>query len=54
MRAEEIAAQKKDNPSHFGVGCERPCICVVEGQVPCPGVVNLPDHMRGVKYRNEA
>ncbi|XP_031630905.1 probable 28S ribosomal protein S25, mitochondrial [Contarinia nasturtii] len=44
--AEKIAAQKKENPSIFGYGCERPCICMVPGQVPCPGVVRLPNHMR--------
>ena len=36
-------------PSDFGWGCERQCICAVQGQVPCPGVVVMPDNMRG-KY----
>jgi small subunit ribosomal protein S25 len=43
--------QKKDNPANFGFGCSRQCICEVLGQVPCPGVVPLPKHMRG-KYRH--
>ncbi|CAH2266479.1 probable 28S ribosomal protein S25, mitochondrial [Pararge aegeria] len=51
LEAEAIAAEKKDNPANFGVGCERPCICEVYGQIPCPGVVPLPKVMRG-KYKN--
>lgn len=47
IQAEKIAAQKKENPSIFGVGSARTCICMVPGQLPCPGVVKLPDHMRG-------
>lgn len=54
IRAEQIAAQKKENPSIFGIGCERTCICMVPGQLPCPGVVKLPDHMRGkFKYNKD-
>lgn len=45
--AEEKLEQKRENPSNFGVGCERTCICMVPGQLPCPGIVKLPDHMRG-------
>jgi len=46
-----IAREKKDNQANFGYGCERHCICEVPGQVPCPAVVPLPDHMRGkIKY----
>lgn len=48
---EAIAAEKKENPANFGVGCLRPCICEIPDQVPCPGVVPLPRHMQG-KYRN--
>lgn len=44
---EATAREKKDNPANFGVGCDRNCICHVPGQVPCPGIVPLPDHMRG-------
>lgn len=45
--AEQKLAQDKVNPSQFGVLCERNCICMVPGQLPCPGVVRLPNHMRG-------
>lgn len=51
LAAEQKAVQKKDNPANFGFGCSRQCICEVLGQVPCPGVVPLPKHMRG-KYRH--
>lgn len=44
---EATALEKKDNPANFGVGCSMSCICHVPGQVPCPGIVPLPDHMRG-------
>ncbi|KAF9797492.1 hypothetical protein SFRURICE_008740 [Spodoptera frugiperda] len=27
LEQEAIAAEKKDNPANFGIGCERPCIC---------------------------
>ncbi|XP_014356605.2 probable 28S ribosomal protein S25, mitochondrial [Papilio machaon] len=52
LEAEATAAEKKDNPANFGVGCERACICEIYGQVPCPGVVPLPKSMRG-KYLNQ-
>lgn len=47
LMKEAIAQKEKDNPANFGVGCNRSCICHVPGQVPCPGIVPLPDHMRG-------
>lgn len=50
LKIETIAKEKKDNPANFGIGCERSCICEIPGQVPCPGVVPLPYHMRG-KYK---
>ncbi|GBP16958.1 Probable 28S ribosomal protein S25, mitochondrial [Eumeta japonica] len=49
LQKEIEAAEKKDNPANFGVGCERACICEAYGQVPCSGVVLLPKFMRG-KY----
>lgn len=50
LAAEATLAEKKDNPANFGVGCEKPCICGIPGQVPCPGIVPLPNSMRG-KYK---
>lgn len=51
LAAEAKAAEKKDNPANFGIACSRGCICEIAGQVPCPGVVPVPYHMRG-KYKN--
>lgn len=50
LHKEELAAEKKENPSNFGVGCFRKCMCEIPGQVPCPGVCPLPKPMRG-KYK---
>jgi small subunit ribosomal protein S25 len=49
LQKEAIAKEKKENPANFGVACPRSCICHVPGQVPCPGIIPLPDHMRGKK-----
>ncbi|XP_015591752.1 probable 28S ribosomal protein S25, mitochondrial [Cephus cinctus] len=50
LAKEKIDFEKKDNPANFGVDCERNCICIIPGQLPCPGTVPLPNHMRG-KYK---
>lgn len=47
LRAEAIAREKKDNPANFGAHCDKHCICEIPGQVPCPGICPLPNHMRG-------
>ncbi|XP_037036096.1 probable 28S ribosomal protein S25, mitochondrial [Bradysia coprophila] len=52
LSAEAKLAEKKDNPANIGVGCDRHCICELPGQVPCPGTVPLPKHMRR-KYTNK-
>ncbi|XP_014472788.1 PREDICTED: probable 28S ribosomal protein S25, mitochondrial [Dinoponera quadriceps] len=51
LAMEDITQKKKENPANFGVGCEKSCMCNIPGQVPCPGVVPLPDHMRFKKQR---
>ncbi|XP_066159123.1 small ribosomal subunit protein mS25 [Euwallacea fornicatus] len=54
LRAELVAKEKKDNPANFGFGCDRHCICFIPGQVPCPAVCPLPNHMRGkYKYKKD-
>nr|XP_033782595.1 28S ribosomal protein S25, mitochondrial [Geotrypetes seraphini] len=52
LKAEEQAKLMKSHPAHFGNGKNflRACICEVEGQVPCPGIVPLPKELTG-KYR---
>lgn len=49
LAKEAIAQEKKENPANFGVGCVKSCMCNIFGQVPCPAVVPLPDHMRAKK-----
>jgi len=46
-----VSQQSVDNPAIFGFNRERWCACEVPGQVPCPGVVQLPKNLRG-KYTN--
>ncbi|XP_059473022.1 small ribosomal subunit protein mS25 [Neocloeon triangulifer] len=54
LAKEAIAQEKKDNEANFGYGCQRHCICEMPGQVPCPAVCPLPNHMRGkFKYAVE-
>lgn len=50
LAKEALAAEKKENPSSFGVGCYRKCMCEIPDQIPCPGVCPLPKFMRG-KYK---
>ena len=50
LKAEALAAEEKDNPANFGVGCARKCMCEIPGQIPCPGVCPLPKAMRGKYY----
>ncbi|XP_067637125.1 small ribosomal subunit protein mS25 [Eurosta solidaginis] len=47
LDAEAHLAESKDNPANFGYGCDRHCLCEIPGQVPCPSIVKLPDHLRG-------
>lgn len=47
LAAEAKLAQKHDNPANIGVGCDKHCICDIPGQIPCPAIVPLPNHMRG-------
>jgi small subunit ribosomal protein S25 len=47
LMAEQAAAEKKDNPANFGVGCKKHCMCEIPYQTPCPAVVPLPFSMRG-------
>ncbi|XP_068109138.1 small ribosomal subunit protein mS25 [Hyperolius riggenbachi] len=56
---ETLEREEKDkmvlsNPANFGPKkhYQRQCICEVEGQVPCPGLVPLPKELTG-KYRNK-
>uniref|UniRef100_A0A2K6G4W8 Mitochondrial ribosomal protein S25 n=1 Tax=Propithecus coquereli TaxID=379532 RepID=A0A2K6G4W8_PROCO len=52
LRKEERQKQQLAHPANFGPRkyCLRECMCQVEGQVPCPGLVPLPRDMTG-KHR---
>ncbi|KAM3915207.1 small ribosomal subunit protein mS25 [Leptodactylus fuscus] len=52
LKAEEKAKMVLSNPANFGPKKYylRECMCEVEGQVPCPGLVPLPKEMTG-KYK---
>ena len=41
IEQEKISNQEatKENPAVFGFGKERFCICEIDGQVPCPGMI---------------
>ncbi|KAM9325854.1 small ribosomal subunit protein mS25 [Gastrophryne carolinensis] len=54
LKAEEKAKMVLSNPANFGPKKYylRECMCEVEGQVPCPGLVPLPKEMTG-KYRSK-
>uniref|UniRef100_A0A8D2JN67 Small ribosomal subunit protein mS25 n=1 Tax=Sciurus vulgaris TaxID=55149 RepID=A0A8D2JN67_SCIVU len=52
LNREAQEKQQLSHPANFGPRkyCLRECMCQVEGQVPCPGLVPLPKEMTG-KYR---
>uniref|UniRef100_A0A8C9Q074 Small ribosomal subunit protein mS25 n=1 Tax=Spermophilus dauricus TaxID=99837 RepID=A0A8C9Q074_SPEDA len=52
LEREQQERQQLSHPANFGPRkyCLRECMCQVEGQVPCPGLVALPKEMTG-KYR---
>ncbi|XP_002713084.1 small ribosomal subunit protein mS25 isoform X1 [Oryctolagus cuniculus] len=49
LKKEEQEKLQLSHPANFGPRkyCLRECICEVEGQVPCPGLVPLPKEMTG-------
>lgn len=49
LQREEQEKQQLSHPANFGPRkyCLRECMCEVEGQVPCPGLVPLPKEMTG-------
>lgn len=49
LHAEALARMVASNPANFGPKkyCLKECMCEVEGQVPCPGLVPLPKEMTG-------
>ncbi|CAG0882325.1 unnamed protein product [Cyprideis torosa] len=50
LKREAAQAAKVDNPANFGYGFHRHCVCELPGQVPCPGIVQLPDYLRRSEF----
>lgn len=52
LQKETLMQEKQDTPANFGRHYSKWCICEVEGQVPCPGTVDLPKSMLAkVQYK---
>ncbi|OQR66753.1 ribosomal protein mRpS25-like [Tropilaelaps mercedesae] len=60
LQQETLLQEKQDTPANFGRQYGKWCICEVEGQVPCPGIVKLPEvliakiqHKKGLFVKKE-
>ncbi|CAJ0928047.1 unnamed protein product, partial [Mesorhabditis belari] len=49
-KRESLEAIAKVNPADFGSNCGRQCMCEVQGQHPCTGMIYAPKVLTG-KYR---
>ncbi|CAI4225880.1 unnamed protein product [Auanema sp. JU1783] len=49
-KREELEQIVKLNPADFGSKCKRQCMCEVQGQHPCTGLLHAPKFMTG-KWR---
>ncbi|VDN55692.1 unnamed protein product [Dracunculus medinensis] len=47
LRREKFERVIEKNPSSFGEDCSRQCICTVQGQYPCTGLLAAPDYLKG-------
>ncbi|KAI6182065.1 28S ribosomal protein S25, mitochondrial [Aphelenchoides bicaudatus] len=47
---EFLEKMQDQNPAEFGSNCKRQCMCEIQGQVPCTGLIEAPDYMKG-KFR---
>ncbi|KAI6234412.1 28S ribosomal protein S25, mitochondrial [Aphelenchoides fujianensis] len=46
-RREFLERMQDHNPAEFGETCSRHCICEVQGQRCCTGLLQAPDYLRG-------
>ena len=46
-RREYLESMQDHNPAEFGEKCERHCICEVQGQRCCTGLIVAPKQNRG-------
>ena len=51
QRIDSELTARLENPANFGKDCAHYCMCLVHGQVSCPGKRRLPEHMRGKYFR---
>ncbi|CAF2530384.1 unnamed protein product [Rotaria sp. Silwood2] len=49
QRIDSELTARLENPANFGKDCAHYCMCLVYGQMSCPGRKVLPEHLRG-KY----
>ncbi|KRZ19468.1 putative 28S ribosomal protein S25, mitochondrial [Trichinella pseudospiralis] len=47
LQYERLTQAKSDNPAHFGEKCARQCICEIQGQRPCSGLLPVPEYLSG-------
>jgi small subunit ribosomal protein S25 len=49
QRIDSELTARLENPANFGKDCSHYCMCLIYGQMSCPGRKKLPEHLRG-KY----
>lgn len=48
VKKREFLERMQDrNPADFGSSCTRQCMCEIQGQVPCTGLIEAPEYMQG-------
>ncbi|KRY56944.1 putative 28S ribosomal protein S25, mitochondrial [Trichinella britovi] len=47
LQYERLTQAKLDNPAQFGEKCARQCICEIQGQRPCSGLIPVPEYLSG-------
>ena len=47
QRIDSELTARLENPANFGKDCAHYCMCLVYGQMSCPGRKKLPEHLRG-------
>lgn len=47
QRIDSELTARLENPANFGKDCAHYCMCLVHGQMSCPGKKKLPEYLRG-------
>uniref|UniRef100_A0A0K0FQ24 Small ribosomal subunit protein mS25 n=1 Tax=Strongyloides venezuelensis TaxID=75913 RepID=A0A0K0FQ24_STRVS len=50
FRREHLEEMQLHNPASFGSNCKRQCMCEMQGQQPCTGLIEAPEQYKG-KWR---